>query len=389
MSKMNPIDPTSISISHTPHRMGLRTAEIIRGKSGLRITTVITVLLLFTAFVTPVFAATKLADLSSGDMFGLMANKVDIMTIDNGIYCVSVQDVTGHYGEGTYTIATSAGHPVPDKNVFYGGVDQDPGSTYMTVKVYDTGKEYVSTTTGPTPSSGCAVVPLDTCSPATTKNSNSVYTTWTTPENLLINQTIAAEGSTPDDSMVRVTTHITNNNARTQKIGVRYVWDTMIDTEDGSWFMERFPDANWIDTECEWDSPTFWRYNTTNDPNSSIFTIVGTLKPPSILSPRPTTPDTLQFAAWDGVFDCAFDYTNNQTTIAGPGTDSAIVYYWGNDEANAMTLNQGESVSVTQYLYVTPPPPRDVPTMTSIGIVALAGLLVLIGAGVIVRGRRP
>ncbi len=188
--------------------------------------------------------------------------------------------------------------------------------------------------------------------------------------------------------MVRVTTHITNNNARTQKVGVRYVWDTMIDTEDGSWFMERFPDANWIDTECEWDSPTFWRYNTTNDPNSSIFTIVGTLKPPSILSPRPTNPDMLQFAAWDGVFDHAFDYMPTGQTLAGPGADSAIVYYWGHDDANAIILSSGESVSVTQYLHVTPPPARDVPTLTPIGIAALAGLLVFIGAGVIVRGRR-
>jgi hypothetical protein len=385
---MNPTDPTSISISHTTRRRGLHTPEIIRGKHGLRITTVIAVLLLFTAFVTPVFAATKLADLSPEGMFSVMRTKIATRTIDNGIYCVSVQDAIGHYGEGTYTIATSTGHPVPDKNVFYGGVDQDPGSTYLTVKVYDTGKEYVSTTTGPAPSTGCTVASLDTCSPVTTQNDNSVCTTWTTPENLLINQTIAVEGSTLADSMVRMTTTITNNDADIHRVGVRYVWDIMIDDEDGSWFAERFPDADWIDAECEWDPPAFWKYNTTNDPNSSIFTIVGTSKPLSVLSPPPTTPDLLQFAAWDGVFDHAFDYTPTGQTLAGPGADSAIVYYWGHDDANAIILSSGESVSVTQYLHVTPPPPRDVPTLPPIGIAALAGLLVFIGAGVIVRGRR-
>ena len=388
MSKMNPINPTSISISHTPRRRGLHTPEIIRENPGLMITSGIAVLLLFTAFVAPVFAATKLADPSPEGMFSVMGTEIDTMTIDNGIYCVSVQGVPGYPGEGTYTVATSTGHPVPDKNVFYGGVDQDPCSTYLTVKVYDTGKEYVSTTTGPTPSSGCAVVSLDTCSPVTTQNGNHIHTTWTTPKNLLINQTIAVEGLTLGDSIVRVTTNITNNNnTATQQVGIRYMWDLMIDDKDGSWFIGQFHDANWIDTECEWYSPTFCRYNTTNDPNSPILTIVGTLKPTGALSPQPTAPDMLQFAAWSGVFDCAFDYTIGQT-LAKPGNDSAIVYYWGNDEANAMTLNPGESVSATQYLYVTPPPPRNVPTLTSIGIVALAGLLVFIGAGVIVRGRR-
>ena len=386
---MNPINPTSISISHTPRRRGLRTLEIIRGKHGLRITSCIAVLLLFIAFLTPVSAATKLADPSPEGLFSTMGTetKILIATIDNEIYRVSVQREPGYPGEGTYTIATSAGHPVPDKNVFYGGIEQEPGSTYLTVKAYDTGKEYVSTTISPTPSSGCTVVPLDTCSPVTAQNGNSILTTWTTPENLLIDQIIAVEGSTPDDSMVRVTTSITNNNTSAQSVGIRYLWDTMIDDEDGAWFAERFPDANWTDTECGWDLPTFGKYSLTNDPDRPAHIVWGNLTGFALVPPS-TTPDLLQFAAWGGVFDCAFDYTTNHTTLAGPGADSAIVYYWGNDAANAMTIEPGESVSVTQYLYVTPPPPNDVPTLTSIGITMLAGLLVFIGAGVIMRGRR-
>lgn len=385
---MNPINPTSISISHTPRRRGLRTPGTIRENSGLMITSCIAILLLFTAFVTPAFAATKLADPGPECVFSTMGTKIDTMTINNSIYCVSVWREPGYHGVGTYTIATSTGHPVPDKNVFYGGFDQEPGSTYLTVKAYNTSKEYVSTTSSrPAPSSGCTVVSLDTCSPATTQNGNSILTTWTTPENLLINQIIAVEGSTPDDSMVRVTTSVTNNNAIAQSVGIRYVWDLMIDDEDGSWFAERFPDANWTDTECEWDLPTFGKYSTTDDPDRPTLIVWGNLTG-FALAPPSTTPDLLQFAAWGGVFDCAFDYTTNHTTLAGPGTDSAIVYYWGNDAANAMTIEPGESVTVTQYLYVTPPPPRDVPTLTSIGIVALVGLLVCIGAGVIMRGRR-
>ena len=351
------------------------------------------VILISTGFAVPVFAATKLDNPISGDRTVIMAAAVKYTTgIDNGIYSVSVQDVTGSYGEGTYTIATGSGHPVPNKNVLYGGVDHDPGSTYLTVRVYDTDREYVSTTTGPTPSPGYAVVALDDCSPDTALSGNEIHTTWTTWEGLLINQTIAVEGSTSADSRVRVTTRITNNNDTSDlSVGVRYVWDLMIGDEDGSWFAERRPDSNWTDTECEWVPPAFWSYVTTNDPDSSIFSVCGNLTGFGALVPPATTPHRLQFAAWgssgDGVFDHAFDYTPTGQTLAGPASDSAIVYYWGGDETNAITLSPGESVSVTQYMHVTPPPPRDVPNLTPIGIAALIGLLAFIGAGAIAKRR--
>ena len=372
------------------------------GKMKMIVLAVVMALSIVTAFATPILAATKLGDPGSGgdagtgmvspmDAMGAMGTGKYTTDVDNGIYHVSVQDVAGRWGEGTYTIATGSGHPVPNRNVLYGGADHDPGSTYLTVRVYDTGREYVSTTGGPVPSTGYTVTALDGCSPTTNGAGNEVHTTWTTDEGLSICQVIAVAGTTPDDSIVRVTTTVTNNDAGTHRVGIRYLWDLMIGEEDGSWFAGRYPDSDWIDTECEWDSPTFRRYNTTNDPNSSIFTIVGTSRGIGELSPQPTAPDLLQFAAWgslgDGVFDHAFDYTPTGQTLAGPGADSAIAYYWGNSEANAMELAPGGSVSVTQYLQAIPPPPRDIPLLTHLGVLVLVGLLALIGAGAIVRKR--
>lgn len=378
------------------------------GKMKIIGLSVVMALSMVTAFVTPISAATKLGDPGSGGGAGTgMVSPMDAMgvrgvmgtgkyttDVDNGIYYVSVQDVAGRWGEGTYTIATGSGHPVPNRNVLYGGADHDPGSTYLTVRVYDAGREYVSTTGGPAPSAGYIVTALDGCSPATTGAGNEVHTTWTTDEGLLICQAIAVAGTTPDDSMVRVTTTVTNNDAVTHRVGIRYLWDLMIDEEDGSWFAERYHSyhtSDWIETECEWASPTFRRYNATNDPNSSIFTIVGTSRGIGKLSPEPTAPDLLQFAAWgssgDGVFDHAFDYTPTGQTLAGAGADSAIAYYWGNTEANAMELAPGGSVSVTQYLQAIPPPPRDIPILTHLGVLVLVGLLALIGAGAIVKER--
>ena len=370
------------------------TNEIIRKKVRSAMLTAVLVMLLSTVFAAPVFAATKLGDpgLVDRTMMTMAAAGKYTTTIDNGIYSVSVQDVIGRYGEGTYTIATCSGHPVPAKNVLYGGVDHDPGSTYLTVRVYETGKEYVSTTSGPDHSPGYTVVDLDGCSPYTTLSGNEIHTTWTTGECLLINQTIAVEGSTPADSKVRVTTCITNNNDTSNlSVGVRYVWDLMIGDEDGSWFTERRPDSDWIYTEFEWVPPGFRNYIATNDPNSSIFIVWGNLTEYDALVPSATTPRRLQFVAWgssgDGVFDHAFDYTPVGQTLAGAGADSAIAYYWGDDETNAIALSPGESASVTQYLYVTPPPPIPVPDLTPIGIAALIGLLAFIGAGVIAKRR--
>ena len=357
------------------------------------ILTAIIVLLISLVFTVPVFAATKLDDLMPGDQT-VMAAAAGKYTIDinNGIYNVSVQKVIGRYGEGTYAIATGSRHPVPAMNVLYGGVDQDPGSTYLTVRVYETGREYVSTTSGPDHSSGYSVVRLDDCSPDTTLSDNEINTKWTTWEGLSINQIVAIEGSTSADSMVRVTTCITNNNdASDLSIGIRYVWDLMIGDEDGSWFAKRRPEGDWINTECEWVSPIFRNYVATNDPNSSISVVWGNLTGYDALTPPATTPHRLQFVAWgssgDGVFDHAFDYTPAGQTLAGSDSDSAIAYYWGDDETNAITLCPGESASVTQYLYVTPPPPLDIPNLTPICISALIGLLAFIGAGTIAKRR--
>ena len=369
------------------------TNKVSRKKLRSAMLTAVLVILISTVFAVPVFAATKLDNPISGDGTVMMAAAVkDTTDTDNGIYGVSVRDMYGRSGEGTYTIATGSGHPVPNENVLYGGVDRDPWGTYLTVRVYNTSREYVSTTTRPAPSPGYTVVDLDDCSPDTVLSGNAIHTTWTTWEGLLINQTIAIEGSTPADSRVRVTTRITNNNdASDLSVGVRYVWDLMIGDEDGSWFAERRPDSDWIDTECEWVLPGFRNYAATNDPNSSIFIIWGNLTGHDTLVPPATTPHRLQFVAWgssgDGVFYHAFDYTPAGQTLAGSGSDSAIAYYWGDDETNAMTLSPGESVSVTQYLYVTPPPPLPVPNLTPIGIAALIGMLGFIGAGAIARRR--
>jgi hypothetical protein len=295
----------------------------------------------------------------------LVGDSGGTFVVTNGIYTLSVQDNVGETGVGTYTISTGAAHPNPNQNIFYAGAAQSPWSTYLTVRVYDTLMEYVSTTSGPAPSGGYTVMDLDDCSPLVTAIDSTIITTWMTPDNLAIEQVTAIEGTTLSDSRVRVTTTVTNNDMIAHSVGIRYEWDIMIDGEDGSWFAERIPDGPWLDLETEWVSPAFERYEIVNDPASPIFSVFGTAAGPAVLAPTP--PDLLQFADWFDVYSRAFDYTPTGQNIGGD--DSAIAYYWGSNEGNQITLAPGENVSVTALVFAVPPvntPPSTCPvTVTS------------------------
>ncbi len=325
--------------------------------------------------------------------------------VSNGIYDVSVEDATEGTGIGTYTVSTGAAFPQPNQDVLFDGATHNPWSSYLTVRSYTTSTDYVTTTSIPTSNLDFAVVSIVSTATSVTimwSVSPAVYM----PDFLNITQVTAIEGTTVSDSRVRVTTNVTNTGNESVRIGIRYLWDLMIDGADGSWFAERSPNAPWISTENEWALPIFESYETTNDPANPIFTIFGTVTGPTTFTPPPTPPDLLQFAAWGskpapGVYDYAFDFTPSGRTIAGAGNDSAITYLWGNNETNAIELLPNETVSKTQYLSVlpggppTPPltptctPMPVVPEMTPIGLIALVGLLlVVVAMSVIMRKRR-
>jgi hypothetical protein len=288
------------------------------------------------------------------------------VVISNGIYDVSVEDVTGGVGLGTYTVSTGSSHPQPNQSVLFGGAANSPWSTYLTVRSYNTSTEYVSRSGSPTPSAGYTLVNLDTVSATGfSSNSTSAVAWWglnttTDRDDLYIEQVIEVMGTTLTDSRVRVSTEVMNTGAASVDIGIRYEWDLMIDGIDGSWFAERNPDGSWIDVENEWTSPAFERFETTNDPASPVFSIFGTVSGPTTLTPPPTAPDLLQFASWGSIYSRAFDYTPTGQTVGGSGRDSAVGYYWGDNDGNAIRLDAGEGITVTQYLYAIPSSPEPV-----------------------------
>jgi hypothetical protein len=122
----------------------------------------------------------------------------------------------------------------------------------------------------------------------------------------------------------------------------------MVADSDDAWFAERNPDADWTDTETAYTPPTFEMFEITDDPDCPTLSIYGTVNGPTELTPPPTPPDRLVYASWSDAYDVAFDYEPTGQS----GMDSAVLYYWGtSDEDTPITVNPGESASVTAYLH--------------------------------------
>jgi PKD repeat protein len=279
--------------------------------------------------------------------------------VTNGIYTLSVEDDTESDGAGTFTIGTGEDHPNPGENVLYAGASEDPWSSYLTVRVYDTSTEYVSSSDSYiSPSSGYGLEILDDYFDSVSEDDNEVTTYWTTPEGLDIEQVTAIEGTDLEDSRVRVTTTVTNNGESAVDIGIRYELDLEINGSDDSWFRERSPDDDWTATEIAFEPPEFEMWETTNDPEDQLFNVFGSISEPSTLSPSPTPPERFVYAYWSDAYDSAFDYTPTPYT----GYDSAVLYYWGvDDESSPIGLSIGESTSVTMYLFALPPGEEPMP----------------------------
>ena len=297
------------------------------------------------------------------------------IALSNGILKVSIENETGYDGVGTYTVATDVNHPTPNEDVFYDGAAEDPWSTYTTIHVVSTKRDYItSTDTDIEPSiSGYTVVHMDDLGPTIVlQTDRRVMIKWTTYEGLEVYQDIELLGTTVEDTMVRISVYVKNNNASPLVFGIRYEWDIMIDGEDGSWFrpwIDLSTPGTWTDVETQYDNPQFVFWETTNDPASPVLFEYGSVSEPSAPTPSPTPPDNITFAAWGsdpspGLYYYTWNFTVQGRTIAGPGLDSAVAYFWMPKE-----VASGEWYNVTAYLFgVSPTPtPTPTPTVPSVG----------------------
>nr|WP_319373424.1 hypothetical protein [uncultured Methanobacterium sp.] len=284
-----------------------------------------------------------------------------VMTVSNGIYNVSVQDNLTEDDVGTWTACTGPNHPYPDQDVLYGGVDQDPYTTYLTVRDI-TGQTDYTSRSGRNPSAPYTQEDLDDYAVSVTQVSpTQIDTTWvvgTSSPLFQVLQSIQILGTTYEDSRIQVTTYITNlNQDIARNFAIRYYWDLAVAGNDGSQVRPRDPDGAWQTTEEGWIDPTFKEWEATDDPNNPTFSVYG-----SVINPTGSTPPELLIAAaYEPSRFNAYDYTPTGQSIT---SDSAMLYYW-----DPITVQPRGTSSVTAFLFTAPfnAPTNSTSTATTVG----------------------
>jgi len=280
-------------------------------------------------------------------------------TYGNGIYDASVND-DDDSGLGVYTARTGDNHPVTistgdHQNVLYGGTDEYPSTSWLTVRSYTSETDYYNE--DGSPGSAFDTVQLDDYATVEATSATATRTTYwlngnDDPDALKIIQDVEVSGTTYENSFVDITTTVRNEGEEPVDIGIRYLWDWQIAEDDGPSFAQVLPDGPTEVTEQTYSSPTFqyYRIQDNNEVDSPLFAVYGTT---AGRAPGSTPPDELMFVAWSNADDVTFDYTTDPTfDIASDGgeDDSAVLYFWGPDEQSAITLDPGDAVIVSESL---------------------------------------
>jgi hypothetical protein len=300
-----------------------------------------------------------------------MENKSDLVkepvagTVEAGntIYRVFVQDIPGQ-AVGDYTATTGPNHPLgAGRNLLFGsGL---PGTSFNTFRSYTTMTDYTvdGFSAAEPPFAKVSIRQFATTEPL---GDTGVRTTYVlpgppvTPDALTIVQDVNVIGTTFEDSYIEVRVHITNNNNVNTRIGIRYLWDPIINSDDGPTFQTVNPISPLITNEAEFDQPGFEAFQVAdndNNPNPPTYIVYGTVTGPGNIG-IVTPPTRIQYAYWPTSRATTFDYTidPNRNISIPPNNDSAVLYYWGHNKNTAITLEaNGGSFIAAAALFATKP----------------------------------
>lgn len=293
-----------------------------------------------------------------------LAKEPPVGTVEAGntLYKVFVQDIPGQ-AVGVYTATTGPDHPLGSgRNLLFG--NGSPGTTFNTFRSYTTMTDYT-------------VDGLSEAAPPFTKVNIRQYATTVplgvtgirttydlpgppdTPDSLIIVQDVNVIGSTFDNSYIEVRVHITNRNNVDTKIGIRYLWDPMIDNDDGPTFQTVDPIGPLVTNEAEYNQPGFQAFqlaDNDNNPNPPTYIIYGTAAGPGNIGITP--PTRIEYVYWPTGRTTTFDYTINpgRNISSPPNNDSAVLLYWGHSIETAITLAaKGGSFTSVAALFATKP----------------------------------
>ncbi|MCG3149751.1 MAG: hypothetical protein PCFJNLEI_03216 [Verrucomicrobiae bacterium] len=294
----------------------------------------------------------------------------------NSFYRVFVEDAVGS-GVGQYTVTTGPAHPAgPGLNVLFGS--GSPGTSFNTIRSYLTATDYIQDLGSK--SSSYTNVTLDPFGVAQMLGTTGVRTTYDlsgppiTPDRLTIIQDVRVNGDSFETTTVEVTTTIRNTGFISARVGIRYLWDFQVGTDDGPTFQVNKPICSPVITEAQFNGPTFDAYRIEdNDVNPAppTFSIFGTVAGPASVEPLPVPPDLVQYTCWPSAVGTAFEYTvdparpiataDSNCQSGTGGGDTAVLYYWGNNAAKSINIPPGQEYTVSASLFLTPPQPPPPP----------------------------
>jgi hypothetical protein len=269
----------------------------------------------------------------------------------NGVYTVFVEDEQSVDGIGTFTVMTGPRHPTGDGQEILLNRDGpgDAATSYLTVRSYTTGVDYVQTTSDVF--SANIVYPLDPFGESIPTSENGYITTYHVSEydQLTIESQIHAVGGiTYESSVVELKASVINTGTTPVVIGLRYLLDLAPGSDDGP-VIQRPPDPEPIGTEADLGSlPAYLNVLPNGGQRDVTFSLFGRSSTPLAGLSAPT----VKFVAWQSAFESAFDYQTSGVDVAseaGPN-DSAALYYVGDTPSTAATLLPGEGMILEVHL---------------------------------------
>ena len=276
------------------------------------------------------------------------AASADSPASGSSVFRVVVEDSVGADGLGTFTVLTGPGHPAGDGHpvLFTGAGNDDAGSSYLTVRSYTTGTDYVQTTSGV--ASAHLVSSLDPYGVVEPIGGVGYRTTYTlpgsgnAPDALSIVSEIEVAGTTPADSAVLLHVTVANHGSAPVSIGVRYLLDFANGGDDG---------PAWREAGVQ---PQIVEGASGVEPGIITLAPTSSSAAPVSIAVAQSNPGSAIFASWSHAFPFAFDYTPLGRDIAGPCglNDSAVLTYASPNKASAIILAPGDASSVSVALTI-------------------------------------
>lgn len=310
----------------------------------------------------------------------------------NAFYTIFIESVPGE-GVGLYSVATGPEHPVTrefggPQDLLAGASQELTGTSYTTIRSYNSGTDYVQSEFAKS-TDRFRTVWLDSLRindsgavdpvilPIFTNDQVTGYQVvdslpglprddqrFAIRDELVITHIVNAHGRNFDNAWVEITTIVKNTGQETAHLGIRYLWDLNIAGDDGPVLTQRGGDA-FGPNETVMSPANYAFYeaaaNDRIDAPPPAYSFFGSALTPANLLRTEQQPTLMQQVFWPLAFFKAFNYTLTDTlrVIGGrddplsrlTGGDNAVTYFWGDRRDNAIALDPGKSVQVTQGLF--------------------------------------